>query len=74
MGAVIFAFPIGGSLIRAWTPDLIKAQIATTRDAIKAGLRAGDMERVSLLISAVVGMRICAGEIAVKLHPPRKWT
>jgi hypothetical protein len=70
MGAAIFAFPIGGRLVRAWTPERIAAEIAKANDGIKAALRAGDMDLAWTLISRKVGLRICGGEVKVSLRKP----
>ncbi|HWW46299.1 MAG TPA: hypothetical protein VNZ94_00470 [Xanthobacteraceae bacterium] len=58
----------GGELVRQWTRDRIASEIASTGDAIRAALRCGDMEQAHTLISKKVGLRVCAGEIRVKLH------
>jgi hypothetical protein len=49
----------------------IPADIESTTPEIKAALHAGDMKRAWLLISKKIGLKICAGEIAVKLKPAR---
>jgi hypothetical protein len=57
-----------------WTPDVIAAEIDKTRLAIKVALHAGDMKFAQLLVSKTVGLRICGGEIAVKLRAvPAQW-
>lgn len=65
-----FPFPVGGTLIRAWTPERIAREIAVANVGIKAALRAGDMDEANTLISRKVGLRVCAGEIKVSLRPP----
>jgi hypothetical protein len=65
-----FPFQSGGTLIRAWTPDRMAKEIATANVGIKAALRAGDMVEANTLISRKVGLRVCAGEINVRLRPP----
>lgn len=65
-----FPFPVGGTLIRAWSPERMASEIAVANGAIKAALRAGDMDTANTLISRKVGLRICAGEIKVSLRPP----
>jgi hypothetical protein len=64
------AFPVGGALIRAWTPDRIQSEIAAANAGIRAALHAGDMESAITLISRKVGLRICAGNIKVRLKKP----
>jgi hypothetical protein len=49
----------------------IPAEIVETTADIRAALRAGNMPRAWLLISKKIGLKICAGEIAVKLKPQR---
>ncbi|MCA1458078.1 hypothetical protein I6F35_33635 [Bradyrhizobium sp. BRP22] len=66
----VLAFPVGGALIRAWTPDKIKSEIEAANTGIRAALRAGDMDLALTLISRKVGLRACAGEIKVSLRPP----
>jgi hypothetical protein len=51
----------------------IPADIESTTAEIKAALRSGDMGRALLLVSKKIGLKICAGEIAVKLKKQR-WT
>lgn len=62
----------GGELVRQWTPTRIASEIMLTGDAIRAALRAADMDRALTLVSKQVGLRICAGEIRVSLRPPRQ--
>lgn len=66
----VLAFPVGGVLARAWTPDRISAEIASANAGICAALRAGDMDLALTLISRKVGLRVCAGEIVVQLKKP----
>jgi hypothetical protein len=49
----------------------IFADIEETTAEIKVALRAGNMVRAQLLVSKKIGLRICAGEIAVKLKRQR---
>lgn len=39
------------------------------RALVRAALRAGDTDRAWFLTRIIVGLRICAGEINVKLKP-----
>ena len=64
------AFPVGGALIRAWTPERISSEIDAANAGIRAALFAGDMDRAWLLISRKVGLRICAGDVKVRLRKP----
>lgn len=65
-----FPFPVGGVLIRSWTPQRLALEIAGANAGIKAALRAGDMDQANTLISRKVGLRVCAGDITVRLRPP----
>lgn len=65
-----FPFPVGGKLVRAWTPERIKNEIHVANVGIKAALRAGDMDGANTLISRKIGLRVCAGEIKVALKVP----
>lgn len=49
------------------TPAAIRAEIDSADGPIKAALRAGDMDMAWTLVSRKVGLRIVAGDIAVKL-------
>jgi hypothetical protein len=51
------AFPVGGALIRAWTPDKIKSEIEAANGGIRAALRTSDMDLALTLISRNVGLR-----------------
>ena len=66
----VLAFPVGGALIRAWTPDRIQAEIDNANVGIRAALYAGDMDAALTLISRKVGLRICAGDVKVRLKKP----
>lgn len=69
--------PLGfkpGSLVRAWTPDRIALEIDVTRRMIRASFGLPYVQRVerqAVLLSRLRGLRICAGEVRVKLKPPR---
>lgn len=73
MRGVVLSFPVGGVHLRAWTAERIAAEIERASDGIKAALRAGDMDLAWTLIGRKVGLRICAGEVKVKLKPPPSW-
>lgn len=53
------------------TAEALRAEINAADGPIKAALRAGDMDLAWLLVSRKVGMRIVAGDIAVKLKKHR---
>lgn len=53
------------------TPEAIRTEIDNADGPIKAALRAGDMDSAWLLVSRKVGLRIVAGDIAVKLKKHR---
>lgn len=61
-----------GSIVRQWSKSKIEAAIAETSKAIRGALKRGDMDAALTLVSKNVGLRICAGQIAVKLKPPIK--
>ena len=65
-------YPIGGTLVRAWTIERPRAAMAAANTDIKTALRGGDTERALLLISRKIGLRVCAGEIKVSLKPHRQ--
>lgn len=54
-----------------WCPERIRLEIALMDARIRAALRAGDMDSALTLVSRKVGLRICAGEITVKLKQVR---
>ena len=72
LGSQYLLPPPGGSgtLIRAWTPDRLRASIDAANGGIRAALHAGDMEMALTLISRKVGLRVCAGDIKVRLKKP----
>lgn len=45
--------------------------IENYRSMVRSALRAGDLDEARFLIRIIVGIRICAGEIAVKLKTPK---
>lgn len=47
------------------------SKIEILRQQIKSAVRAGDMDRAWYLCRIVVGLRVCEGEIPVRLRPPR---
>jgi hypothetical protein len=53
------------------TPATVREQIESANAGIKAALRAGDMDLAWTLVSRKVGLRIVAGDIAVKLKKHR---
>jgi hypothetical protein len=53
------------------TPATVREQIESANAGIKAALRAGDMDLAWTLVSRKVGLRIVAGELAVKLKKHR---
>lgn len=53
------------------TAAALRAEIDSADVGIKAALRIGDMEAAWTLVSRKVGMRIVAGDIAVKLKKHR---
>lgn len=63
---------VGGDLVREWTPARIAAEIVATGHHIRAAFRRGDTERALTLISRVIGLRVCSGEIMVALKSPRQ--
>lgn len=72
LGSQYLLPPPGGSgtLIRAWTPDRLRASIDAANGGIRAALHAGDMDMALALISRKVGLRVCAGDIKVRLKKP----
>lgn len=73
MRGVVLSFPVGGVHLRAWTPERLQAEIANANAGIRNALRRGDMDLAWTLIGRKVGLRICAGEVKVKLKPPPSW-
>lgn len=68
---VVLSVPAGGvGLLRAWKPEHIAAEIDKADNGIKTALRAGDMDLALTLVGRKVGLKVCAGEIAVQLKPP----
>ena len=53
------------------SPAALRAEINSADGPIKAALRAGDMDLAWTLVSRKVGLRIVAGDIAVKLKKHR---
>jgi hypothetical protein len=53
------------------TAAALRAEIDSADGPIKDALRAGDMEMAWTLVSRKVGLRIVAGDIAVKLKRHR---
>lgn len=53
------------------TTAAIRAEIDSADAGIKAALRLGDMDLAWTLVSRKIGMRIVAGDIAVKLKRNR---
>lgn len=53
------------------TAAALRAEIDSADGPIKAALRAGDMDMAWTLVSRKVGLRIVAGDIAVKLKKHR---
>lgn len=53
------------------TTATIREQIDSADAGIKAALRAGDMDMAWTLVSRKVGLRIVAGDLAVKLRRHR---
>jgi hypothetical protein len=53
-----------------WTPSRMRAEIAVTEADISAALwNDGDVDLARVLISKRMGLRVCAGERAVRLKP-----
>lgn len=52
--------------------EAVSAEIVMTRLQIKDALRRvpADMDHAKLLISKLCGLKICAGEMSVRLKPP----
>lgn len=53
------------------TPERISAESDRATVNLRAALRAGNMDLAQTLASLKVGLRICAGEIPVKLKHVR---
>jgi hypothetical protein len=62
-----------GSLISAWTPARIAFEIDVTTRMIRSALTLPFKERPEYLdvaLSRMIGLRVCAGQIKVKLKQP----
>jgi hypothetical protein len=62
----------GGEIIQQWTQQRVRAAIDATSSAIRQALRSGDVDLAMVLVSKQTGLRICAGDITVRLKPPPK--
>ena len=63
-----------GSILKLWTPELIAHEIKAIGRMIGAAASLPyerRVERWEVLLSRLRGLRICAGEIPVKLKKPR---
>ncbi len=60
-----------GALIRNWTSAMVRAEIDAANTSISAALWDGDMDRAQTLVSRKIGLRICAGDIQIKLKAPK---
>ena len=72
LGSPYLPPPAGGSgsLVRIWTPHRLRAAIDAANGGIRNALHAGDMDLALTLISRKVGLRICAGDIKIRLKKP----
>ncbi|MFA5951498.1 MAG: hypothetical protein WC807_14560 [Hyphomicrobium sp.] len=72
LGSQYLLPPAGGSgsLIRVWTPHRLRAAIDAANAGIRNALHAGDMDMALILISRKVGLRVCAGDINIRLKKP----